>query len=546
MGSGLFILDTSSGGTVTSVGLSAPAQFSVGGSPVVGAGTLALSWVNQAANIVLAGPTGGGAAAPTFRSLVAADIPALSYVTSVGLSLPAFITVSGSPVTGAGTLTGTLATQVANTIFAGPTTGADAAPTFRTLVAADIPSLSGTYLPLAGGTLTGNLLFTDNSFDIGASGATRPRDIFLSRNATVGGTLGVTGIATFSSTSHMVLPSGTDAQRPGVLAAGQFRYNTTANKAEYYNGSGWVQLEASGGSFLPLAGGTMTGAILFTDNSVDIGATGATRPRTLFMGTSIKMQSGSNTTLYFTAANVQAASGGVIGWTASATDATAAFDTQMQRFGAASISLGATPASGSAATAYTIRTLDGGAASGGAAAGNDGATLTIIAGSGSAGGGISGGDGGDGGAIILQYGTGGAAGGGMPAFAGADGYVGIGSTDVRLYRDAANVLALRNDANQQELCIYGLFSDTANYERGILNFVAGAMFQIGVETAGTGTDNMNIELLPCGTGVVNFANSQDGTAAAAGTLNNAPTAGDPAYWLKVKVNGLVRYIPCWP
>lgn len=31
------------------------------------------------------------------------------------------------------------------------------------------------YLPLAGGTLTGNLLFTDNTLDIGASGATRPR-----------------------------------------------------------------------------------------------------------------------------------------------------------------------------------------------------------------------------------------------------------------------------------------------------------------------------------------------------------------------------------
>lgn len=63
-------------------------------------------------------------------------------VTSVGLSLPSFITVSGSPVTGSGTLTGTLATQSANTIFGGPSTGAAAAPTFRLLAAADIPSLS--------------------------------------------------------------------------------------------------------------------------------------------------------------------------------------------------------------------------------------------------------------------------------------------------------------------------------------------------------------------------------------------------------------------
>lgn len=48
---------------------------------------------------------------------------------------------------------------------------------------------STTYLPLAGGTLTGNLLFsTDNTRDIGASGATRPRDLWLGRNLSVSGT----------------------------------------------------------------------------------------------------------------------------------------------------------------------------------------------------------------------------------------------------------------------------------------------------------------------------------------------------------------------
>jgi hypothetical protein len=45
----------------------------------------------------------------------------------------------------------------ANTVFAGPTTGSAAAPSFRSLVADDVPSLSSVYLPLAGGTLTGKL-----------------------------------------------------------------------------------------------------------------------------------------------------------------------------------------------------------------------------------------------------------------------------------------------------------------------------------------------------------------------------------------------------
>jgi hypothetical protein len=53
-------------------------------------------------------------------------------VTSVGLALPNIFTVSNSPVTTTGTLTGTLATQTAGTFFVGPTTGS-AAPTFRTV-----------------------------------------------------------------------------------------------------------------------------------------------------------------------------------------------------------------------------------------------------------------------------------------------------------------------------------------------------------------------------------------------------------------------------
>lgn len=61
-------------------------------------------------------------------------------VTSVGLSLPTSVfDISGSPVTGAGTLTGTFDNQSANTFFAGPTSGGAATPGFRAIVAADVP-----------------------------------------------------------------------------------------------------------------------------------------------------------------------------------------------------------------------------------------------------------------------------------------------------------------------------------------------------------------------------------------------------------------------
>jgi hypothetical protein len=93
-------------------------------------------------------------------------------VTSVGLSLPAIFTVSGSPVTTAGTLTAALATQTANTFFAGPSSGSAAAPTFRAIVPADLPvssssafgaakcdgttitCASGVYTSVGGGSMT--------------------------------------------------------------------------------------------------------------------------------------------------------------------------------------------------------------------------------------------------------------------------------------------------------------------------------------------------------------------------------------------------------
>ena len=82
----------SGSGGVTSVGLALPAEFTVSGSPVTTTGTLTGSWANQNANLVFAGPGTGVAAVPAFRALVAADIP----------GLPWSIITSGLPTTLAG------------------------------------------------------------------------------------------------------------------------------------------------------------------------------------------------------------------------------------------------------------------------------------------------------------------------------------------------------------------------------------------------------------------------------------------------------------
>jgi len=133
-------------GSVTSVGLTMPAEFTVTGSPIINAGTLAVTKANQNANLFYAGPGNGAPAAPGFRAMVAADLPAgTGTVTSIAITLavPGFLSaaIAGSPLTTNGTigLTISLANQNANLVFAGPSSGGAGPPTFRGLVAADLP-----------------------------------------------------------------------------------------------------------------------------------------------------------------------------------------------------------------------------------------------------------------------------------------------------------------------------------------------------------------------------------------------------------------------
>jgi len=83
----------------------------------------------------------------TYQGTLGQIAPTLDVVTSVGLSLPSELTVSGSPVTTTGTLTATWASQTANLMFASPN-GSAGAPLFRTFAAADLPNSgvsAGTY-----------------------------------------------------------------------------------------------------------------------------------------------------------------------------------------------------------------------------------------------------------------------------------------------------------------------------------------------------------------------------------------------------------------
>jgi len=149
-------------------------------------------------------------------------------VTSVGLATGAgasdvLYTITGSPVTTSGTITETLRTQTANLVFAGPTTGAAASPTFRALVTADMPAGTGTVTSFSAGTLSP--LFTTSV----ATATTTPALSFSLSNAGGGTVFGnnTTGSAAPAYTTAPVL--GIPGTSTGTIALAS---STASGKAD--------------------------------------------------------------------------------------------------------------------------------------------------------------------------------------------------------------------------------------------------------------------------------------------------------------------------
>lgn len=181
--------------------------FSLADTDVTGA-TGATTSLKITAALINKGAGGGGIAAAS--GLIAGDITVVSgttagisgswiydgtawvsmpsgggggTVSSVAVTVPSWLAVSGSPITTTGTIAITSAAEAPNVILAGPATGPNAVPSFRALVAADIPDLKATYA-LAATTVT-----AENGLVVG--GATAP----TGTSSTLGGSLFI-GIGT--------------------------------------------------------------------------------------------------------------------------------------------------------------------------------------------------------------------------------------------------------------------------------------------------------------------------------------------------------------
>lgn len=191
------ITDLTAGNLIVNGAISLVNPLSVG-SGGTGAST-------ATANTMFAGPASGSTSAPSFRALVAADIPnlAASKITSGTLAI-----AQGG--TGA-------ATAAINTVFAGPSSGSTAAPSFRALVAADIPNLNAS--KITAGTLAVAQGGTGSSSLDGAGIVTKTGDQTIN------------GIKTFTS-YLMIDKSSTALGLNDVSTMLAFKYKNPDNKVK--------------------------------------------------------------------------------------------------------------------------------------------------------------------------------------------------------------------------------------------------------------------------------------------------------------------------
>jgi hypothetical protein len=172
-----------------------PSDFTVTNSPITGSGTLAVTRNSETQNTFLAAPN-GSAGTPTYRAIVAADIPTLNQSTTGSAA-----SLSGTPNLPTGT-----------TVNATPTTGDNSTKVATTaFVAAAIPSVPITEIDVAGSAVTPSS--GKVNFAAGTNVTLTPSGNTVTIAATSGGsslTLDNNGVAITPSSGVINLVAGTN------------------------------------------------------------------------------------------------------------------------------------------------------------------------------------------------------------------------------------------------------------------------------------------------------------------------------------------------
>lgn len=206
-------------------------------------------------------------------------------VTSVALTVPSAFSVSGSPITTSGTLAVSLATQAANRVWAGPTTGADATPTFRALVAADIPDLSATYA-VVGHNHTG--VYSPVGHIHAISDTTGLQAALDGKADLVGGVLATAQIPAIAITEYLGEVANQSAMLALVGQKGDWAIRTDSGKVWVITGSDptlladWTELEYPASPVTSV--NSQTGTVVLS--AADVGAQPADATLTALAGLS--------------------------------------------------------------------------------------------------------------------------------------------------------------------------------------------------------------------------------------------------------------------
>lgn len=173
-------------------------------------------------------------------------VTSITYSLS-GTSLQSIFDVNSAEtatITTSGTFTMTLNTQTANYVFAGPTTGAAAIPTFRALVLADIPTLSSLYWAYDGNTVgSEKFIGTIDAYDFPIRTTNIERMVVAA-----GGNVGI-GVAVPTARLHVV-GSGTSSATVNFFTA-----NSDSSKSFAHYDSGFL---SRNGSLYSIDSGTST------------------------------------------------------------------------------------------------------------------------------------------------------------------------------------------------------------------------------------------------------------------------------------------------
>ncbi len=193
--------------------------------------------------------------------------PSATGVTSVALadgSTTPIYTISNSPVTSTGTLTFTLNTQTANTVFAGPASGSSAQPTFRSLVSADIPNNAANTTGTAS-----NVTATSNATLTTLSALTTASSL-ASVGTITSGTWNGSTIGYAYGGTNATSQAAAQANMSPMTTAGDLTYeNSTPAPARLPIGTTGQVLTVSGGLPVwaaPATGGTVTSVSVVSTN----------------------------------------------------------------------------------------------------------------------------------------------------------------------------------------------------------------------------------------------------------------------------------------